>query len=230
MIKTVKTDEEFSSKLSLPSLLYQKSSHFFTKMSFYPSNVRYALTISQEKKFIFFRVAKVGTRTILHLFKNANVELTAAHPYDCHYPVNKYKEYFKFAFVRNPWDRLVSCWLNKVVRSNLYHFSAEMLPRMQEFENFVDYVVENMDLECGDLHLRFQSKLIDFNHIDYLGRFENFTADLEEVLDILGIEGVIEKKGASPGRKGYREYYTDSTKDKVYKLYKRDIKIFNYEF
>jgi|GEM_PF-1047055 hypothetical protein len=216
----------FSSKLNQMSLGYQKIGDFITRRSFYPSDKQYNLSISEDKKFVWYRVGKVGTRTILDVFNQANVALSAEHPYDIYYPVNVYKEYFKFAFVRNPWDRLVSHWQNKVVDRNLYASNIELL----NFENYIGFVSSNINLEYGNGHLRLQCKLIDLNHIDFLGRFETFEEDLEEVMDIIGIEGIIKKKNVSKRKKDYREYYTASTKDKVAELYKRDISIFKYEF
>ncbi|MGD9799699.1 MAG: sulfotransferase family 2 domain-containing protein, partial [Parvularculaceae bacterium] len=74
-----------------------------------PSQRRYNLTISSERKFIWFRVAIVGTRTILHALKNANAPLDAREESHLYLFPNLQRDYFKFAFVRNPWDRLVSC-------------------------------------------------------------------------------------------------------------------------
>jgi hypothetical protein len=149
---------------------------------------------------------------------------------NCYYPVNKYKNYFKFAFIRNPWDRFVSAWHQKVVENNLFNFSEDMLPKMRVFENFVDFVIENTNVEICDPHLRLQSRLIDLNNIDYLGRFEKFNENLEEVMKVLDINADIEKKNASVGRKSYREYYTNSTRDKIAKIYRKDISLFNYDY
>jgi len=156
----------------------------------------------------------------------ANIELTAEHPYRIYYPVNRYSTYFKFAFVRNPWDRFVSCWRDKVIRRNKF----ELSDTEQNLESFIDYVTKNVDLEYGNHHLRLQSRLIDLNHIDYLGRFETFETDLKEVMNLLDIEAAIKKKNASNRKVDYREYYTERTKYKVAELYEKDIRIFNYEF
>lgn len=80
-----------------------------SKIPFIPSTNQYNLTISHESKFIWFRVAKVGTRTILNHLRKSNVSLDVEHASFIHYPVKSYENYFKFAFVRNPWGRLVSC-------------------------------------------------------------------------------------------------------------------------
>ncbi|MCP4142729.1 MAG: sulfotransferase family protein [Chloroflexi bacterium] len=217
---------KFSSELTYANLGYQKISSHIAKTVFYPSDTQYNLTVSEEKKFIWFRVGKVGSRTILDLFRQADIELAAEHPFDVHYPINSYQKYFKFAFVRNPWDRLVSCWRDKVIKRDKFNFSDSE----QEFESFVDYIAKYVDLAYGNPHIRLQSKLIDLNHIDFLGRFEAFEEDIKEVMRILDIEASIKKKNASKRKADYRDYYTDRIKDKVAELYKQDIQIFNYKF
>jgi len=149
----------------------------------------------------------------------------------CHYPANDYGGYFRFAFVRNPWDRLVSCWLDKVVKLNHYQFSEEKLAKMQDFKNFVDHVAQIDIQTCNDPHIRLQATMIDLNHVDFVGRFERFEADFLKVLDVLGIGEIeIPKKNASQNRKTYHEYYNEATKQKVAEIYKKDIQIFSYQF
>lgn len=216
----------YSSKLTQKSLRYQRVGAYIARESYYPSDIQYNLTISEESKFIWFRVGKVASRTILDVFNQANVELSAEHPFDVYYPVNMYANYFRFAFVRNPWDRLVSCWRDKVLRRDKFISSDNE----QEFESFVNYVSRFVDLEHGNVHLRLQSRLIDMNHLDFLGRFETFEDDLKKVIEILDIEAVIKKKNATNRKADYRDYYTERTKNIVAELYKKDIQIFNYKF
>jgi hypothetical protein len=184
-------------------------------------------------------VAKVCTRSILKELQDSGIELDAEHPMFIHYPLNSCKDYYKFAFVRNPWDRLVSCWFNKivdrdrppppgVVRWN--HFPTETLEQMGQFENFVDFV-STLNIDSCDLHLRQQSSLIDLNSIDYLGRFENFDTDISNIFKEIGLPPpnpqVINQ---SVGRHSYPHYYTDNLAERVAQIYKRDIQIFNYSF
>lgn len=230
MIRTTKKDG-LSNKLTFPSLMYQKISRLLIRFFPYmPSVERYNITICHEKKFVWFRVAKVGTRTIFNVCEQANLNLDAEHPMFCHYPTNLYKDYFKFAFVRNPWDRLVSCWRNKVVDSNYFELSSDKLLEMQNFENFVDFVAQK-NIETCDHHIRLQSKLIDLNSVDYIGKFENFNEDLSAIVQIIGLDSInIEQKNASKDRLSYKQYYDESLKDKVAEIYRKDISIFSYEY
>jgi len=181
-------------------------------------------------KFVWFRVAKVGTRTIFDVLQKANLSLDAEHAMSCHYPINDYKNYFKFAFIRNPWDRLVSCWKNKVIDENHFHFSQEELLKMQKFENFVNFVSEQNISKCNH-HLRLQSKLIDMNNLDYLGRFENFREHLKGIMKIIGIPDIkISRINESKDRNGYMSYYDEQLIQKVAEIYSRDINLFSYDF
>ncbi|MGB3294909.1 MAG: sulfotransferase family protein [Phormidesmis sp.] len=195
-----------------------------------PAPGRYNLTLSHSRKFIWFRVAKAGTRTILNHLKNSNIPLEVENVSLIYYPPNLYRDYFKFAFVRNPWDRLVSCWLDKAIKHNMYEFEGQKREKMRQFENFVDYVA-GLDIENCDRHLQLQSRLIDLNHIDYIGHLETFEADLSRVCDIIGIEGnAIARKNASTERRPYQDYYTEAIQAKVRQIYQTDIQLFGYQF
>lgn len=201
-----------------------------SKMPFIPSARSYNLTISHQRKFMWFRVAKAGTRTILNHLTESNVQLDVGHASRLHYPVNSYSDYFKFAFVRNPWDRLVSCWLNKVVNGNYFKFNDSEHVKMKELVNFVNYVSE-LDINKCDRHLRSQSELIDLNMVNYIGRMETFEDDANYIFRKLKIpEKKIVPKNVTPGRVAYQDYYSGKIADKVAEIYQKDVKIFGHKF
>jgi len=95
-----------------------------------------------------------------------------------------YNEYFKFAFVRNPWDRLVSefYWAKK-------NTSESYMGSNQQFEDIVK------DLENGDIakyHQRLKTQCSFLKNeqgkidVDFLGRFENLKEDWIYLSDQLG--------------------------------------------
>ena len=228
--KPIRTFSDLPRDLDMPSLVYNMLSKLMHRVPLAPSSRRYNLTLCHEKRFLWFRVAKTGTRTILHLLKKNGIHLDAEHPMNVHYPINLYRDYFKFAFVRNPWDRLVSCWHNKIVDTNWWGLPETDLTRLRDFGNFVDFV-SKMDLEACDVHLRLQCSVIDLNRIDYLGRFENFETDLHNMFKKLKLSiAKITKRNASMNRSDYRDYYDDTLVEKVRHIYRKDIQIFHYHF
>ena len=69
--------------------------------------------------------------------------------------------------------------------------------------------------------------------LDYIGRFENFSADMKEVLDRVRVgskevESILVKNASARG--DYRNYYTDKTKAIVGEVYTKDIELFEYSF
>lgn len=231
MLETVKNEQEYSSELSQPSQRYQDVSRRLNeRFTAFPSMAQYNLTLCHQKRFIWFRVAKVCTRTVLATLDSAGVVLDAVHPFNCHYPERLFADYFKFAFVRNPWDRLVSCWKNKIFDSNYFDLSDEKRRQLGDFSEFVSFV-EQRDLSLGDPHLRLQSKLIDLNNLDFLGRFERFDEDFTLVMRKIGLDGVTASvRNRSNPRMPYRSVYDDDLKARVGLLYRRDIDFFGYDF
>lgn len=205
-----------------------------------PSLWRGHVSICSGKRFLWYRVAKVATRSIYYHLKQ-HVHLDCDHAHDVLLPVNQYADYFKFGFVRNPWDRLVSCWARKIVeRSPRRPFDLDEATRkrLEDFSVFVDWIA-TQDLKTCNPHFRLQCCLLDLSLVDFVGRFERLDDDYAELCDRLDIPMTgyrhrnrsdrAQVSGA--GRSGhYREFYTDALAERVYRLYRKDIQVFGYRF
>ena len=167
----------------------------------------------------------------------------------------KWSDYYKVAFVRNPWDRLVS-WYTMIeeqgkqgwyerIQKNWY----KRLKTMRKYSRFTEYVLSNSDsfedflYNCVDTIDDFDGKKsILYNQLDYIidedgnlivdfvGRFENIANDSEIVFKNLGLENVGLPHKNSSKHRNYRLYYTEETKNLVSQRYQRDIEFFGYEF
>lgn len=115
---------------------------------------------------------------------------------------------FKFAFVRNPWDRYVSAW--------------SLLNEGQFFD---------VRITSPRIHFRPQHEFIcdeDGNVlVDFVGRYETLKADWRYVCDKLGVPPHLAHH--RPGdHQPYREYYTPETWAALAELYATDIELFGY--
>ena len=113
-------------------------------------------------------------------------------------------DYFKFAIVRNPWDRLTSAYLNKFVKPIDIeqssspgkqvveaHFQGQNLPvdyaRGITFKEFIAYLLTHSDEEI-DGHWQPQSMFINHNKFDYLGRIETLSTDFQAIANRIGVK------------------------------------------
>lgn len=155
-----------------------------------------------------------------------------------------WEEYFTFAFVRNPWDRVVSGlkfpgYFGIHYRKNSTHPFNQWL----EFDQYQETFGEEVVLEYDHRYYR-RENLISEKHepgqiygnilderLDFIGRFENLKEDCELLREILRIESQmdvhIEKSRRSAD---YREYFNQKAIERVGKLYQKDIERFNYEY
>ena len=207
----------------------------FVTQQFKQAKPSYSMTIGKAPKFIWFRVAKVGTRTTLSTLDKSGASYHLRKGFEFTYDAKASKAYYKFAFVRNPWDRIVSCWYDKIVRGRKKYSGKMKIPAFEsatgEFEEFVS-VLETSDLETCNIHFRLQTHLIPIDDINFLGRFEKFETDLKKVLDHLGtpIEAPLERKGLHARKRPYQDYYTDDLRNRIAALYQSDIDAFGYDF
>ncbi len=140
---------------------------------------------------------------------------------------------FRFAFVRNPWDLVVSAYhfeKRYVAQSHVKLTEpdrAEAVRRCPDFDRFVRIypLLEPVDMT---------SMIVDEDGasiVDFVGRFENLQADFAAVCDRIGLHRTgLPHENRSDGRKAYRDYYSEETRDIVARYFKRDIERFGYEF
>lgn len=167
---------------------WYKTKHFY-KNKYLLSKIvpdRYFLCYNYKYKALWFRVAKVGSRTIDSHFREHTPAKQYIYSSSTPYNPNDFKDFFKFAFVRNPRERLISAWKNKVLENNYFNFNGSEHKEMQNLDNFLDWI-SDMDLRKCDEHLRLQSSLIDINNLDFLGRMENFSIDYAFVARKIGL-------------------------------------------
>lgn len=130
--------------------------------------------------------------------------------------------YFKFSFVRNPWDWQVS----------LYHFARQLKSHHQHeltlkmtFEEYVHWRVTQ------DKHLQKEFMYDDKGNclVDYIGKIETIETDFKNITQILGIDATLAHANRSK-HKPYQEYYTLETQKMIAEHFADDIELFGYEF
>ena len=192
------------------------------------SPLGYNLTISHAHRFMWFRVAKVATRSILGYFTEHDVPLDVEHAHDMRYPTALFGDYLKFAFVRHPLPRFVSAWQDKVVNNNYFSFDDDTLPRMRgSVEAFAAWAATQPldDLQAGDPHLALQTRLIDLTQIDVLGRLETFDADFAAICERLGLPALEVRPRNTTGAPAT---YSEELREAVAEMYRLDFQVFGY--
>jgi hypothetical protein len=136
-------------------------------------------------------------------------------------PPELFESYFKFAFVRNPWDRLVSEY--EFIRRRPDHGRHSKVMKMG-FEKYIIYQSKRFDAHQINMLADKDGNLL----MDFIGKFENLHDDWNRITDKLGIENKELTHRKKAGIKDYNSYYTDESRALVSELWKRDIEAFGY--
>lgn len=210
---------------------------------------RNAMIISHQHRFVFVAIPKTGTHSVrqalrehlgpddieqvglfvnkrfpfdeLARIKHGHLSLTQVRPF---LGERHFTEYFKFAFVRNPFDRFVS-------------YCAFMTRDNGAFNRDPRAVMRHVLFEVRPLeHILFQPQhrlLVDEAgnlSSDYIGRVEQMQASYDEICARVGIPGAVLGQVNSSRRSSYRDYYDQPLIDGVAELYRRDLELFDYAF
>ncbi len=133
-------------------------------------------------------------------------------------------DYFKFTFVRNPFDRFVS-------------YCAFMTRQHGAFERDPQGTMRRILFELRPMdHVHFQPQYTlltndaDALEMDLIGRVERMQDDYDTICAKIGIASRALEKVNSSKRGDYRQYYDQALIDGVAELYRRDLELFDYRF
>ena len=147
--------------------------------------------------------------------------------------------YFRFSFVRNPYTRALSCYLEKIAGEQWLRDMR--LPDLgfdpHEDVSFVQFLRAVAEQPPGemDIHWAPQHFLLSLQQVryDFLGRFESFHADLRRMIDAVGLaapESLLQQRTAHATGAGSRlqEFYDDEALALVRDIYRDDFATLGY--
>ena len=230
--------------------------------------------ISHENKCIFIHIPKTAGTSLIKIFSDKNPQRKKHNPapfshddykfdpppphlraqdYVKHGLVTKevFDSYFKFSFVRNPWDRIISEYKYRghIRKYPFKEYLFEHLPK-PEWSDLYCHIIPQYDFLFDDQG----NKLVNF-----IGKFETLQTDFEQICARLNLPAqklIHENASLSIFRrrdnnliqvlksisvlmsintrrnsfKSYQAYYDDESREFVSRLYKNDIETFDYHF
>src|SRR6184192_2735913 len=137
----------------------------------------------------------------------------------------QFETYFKFGFVRNPWDRVVSLYERA---------EAVQLRDKMTFEQFVDWIQYSSATCIYSAPHRYQLDwFVDHNGnvlADFIGKFELLEQDWAFLAKKLGLNAALPHWRANPRERHYTEYYDARTREVIANRFRIDIERFGYNF
>ncbi len=192
-----------------------------------------------DNECIFVHIPKAaGVSVGYSLFRRHTGNHTSISEYQMAFSQEEYNRFFKFAFVRNPWDRLLSAYLFlKAGGRNVgdKKWADEYLSSYSSFTEFIlDWVTEENVL----LGMHFKPQYLFVTNpgnlkiqVDFIGKFETLQTDYQIIRDKLGLGDDLKFENKTEEKSGdYRSYYTKETQEIVARVYKEDIALFDYGF
>lgn len=207
------------------------------------------MIISHQHRFVFTAIPKTGTHSVRQALRehlgpddveqvrlfvekrlpwpelarlgHGHISLAEARPV---LGADTFDGYFKFAFVRNPFERFVS-------------YCAFATSQQGSFEQDPQGVMRHFLFVAPPHHhivFRPQHSFVTAPDgtllADDLGRVEDMQAGYDAICERIGIPSAPLGRANSSKHADYRGYYDQQLKDGVARLYARDIELFGYEF
>lgn len=191
-----------------------------------------------KKKCIFIHVPKAAGTSINLAIYGKTLGHYPASTFQVKFP-NLFQKSFKFSFVRNPWDRVLSAY-RFALKGNTESMGVRNpqqyeIPEFSSFESFLKNWLVKQDVTKLDFIFRPQYNFLydeyDNLLVDYVGKVETLESDLMNVESKLGFKiPVLHSNKTSQGSTFQDEYLNVEMINIVRDIYSKDIELFGYEF
>ena len=202
-----------------------------------------------DKNYIFICVAKSASTSINlalnhYLHSEPKYHHMSINDLKEYYPELNFDDYYKFAFVRNPWDRFLSLYhdindkrngKSKIMNYSLLENKYKTI--FYNKKNFKDFAKSfGKSGWINEAHFRPQLDYLISNGelaMDFVGRFENLQDDWDKIKKDIGFKKLGDLKHEMKSKvkiDNYKKFYDNETIDIVARIYKKDIEFFGYDY
>lgn len=210
------------------------------------------MIISHSKKFIYFACGKTGTTSIEKVLKpyhdgdalydllkdrlekkgkDFNPKHTRPEALREVFPADLWNEYFKFSFVRNPWDWVVSqYYFSNFKKTKWDLFTRKIHARHVEKVWRQKQAFNQVDTDSSYMQSSFVFGPNAEKLVNFFGCYERLQDDFDTVCQYLKIPSVELPVRNKTIHKPYQKLYTSKAKERVGRLYEKDIRLLGYRF
>jgi len=223
-----------------------------------PGRVNYLTHISEKNRCVFVEVPKAGCSVVKRVLQFSEVNGEGIDPaasvhdralsplaapisgrFDLGEVFGEPTPYFRFSFVRNPYSRALSCYLEKIVGEQwLRDLRLPDLGFAPDADvSFVEFLrrVSSQQPADMDIHWAPQSYLLSLGRVryDFLGRFESFRPDLQRVIEHLALDVPAEllarrTSHVTGASERLDDYYDEESTSLVQQIYAGDFAALGY--
>ncbi len=203
------------------------------------------MLVSREKKFLFIHIQKTGGTSMSKFFKSNILDIEDyLKPHSPFTLVQEpdYYHYYKVAFTRNPFDRLVS-WYSMIIKKKNVCASVENMKNtihkqvLMNSSTFSEFIFNCEHIRSNSGWKPFHNNQLDYITdtegkvaVDYIGKFEYLEKDMKKITEYLKLDKTELPHINRSTHTAYHHYYTDETKKIIAKRFERDLDYFKYTF
>jgi hypothetical protein len=220
-----------------------------------PHTADYLVNISQRHRYLYVENAKVACTTIKRSLQLAeldgDLELLPENVHDrslspliapsgnmALFRSVLAEDFFRFTFVRNPYTRALSCYLEKFAENE--YERARLSPQLgldlSVIPSFEEFLIAVREQPAGsrDIHWEGQAFLLRPNAMKYtfIGRFEQFGSHWKKVFEYLGLPaaGQAQMRHSTDASSRLSAHYGWRERALVREIYMEDFLAFGYGF
>ncbi len=194
----------------------------------------YSLKNSNRLKCMFAHIPRTAGTAISQALFSHHVGHYRLSQYKDIYPPQKLQDYFKFAFVRNPWDKVASSYYYLQQGGFGHHdklWFHQHLAAFKDFRAFVRGWLPTSAIHLGHHFVPQSNYILDSQlKMDFIGYFENIAADFAYVKTQLKADCALKHINQRTQKDDYRNHYDDECRQVVATVYADDIKLLGYDF
>ena len=207
------------------------------------------MLISDTKNFLFVHVQKTAGTSLTQVLAPVCLQPSQSklnrlgsklrlvswrhHRFSKHAPLSEaqevlppavYAAMFKFAFVRNPWSRLVS-WYEYILRTESHHRRDRVIG-LGGFDAFVEQYTAHPRRSQWSMLANRNGQL----GVDFVGRFEHLQRDLAQLTERFGLHAQVLPHVNRIETHAWQSHYSPRSIEWVRQRWRQEIEVFGYEF